>query len=306
MDESNPIGTPPPMPRLGRPAGSRKRGLPKRRFTQGKRQRASKTGKQRQQHQETESSSEVDGLVDALDVSRTQPLWELRPRQTSDPLINNNFMTTGSIEVVEVPTQLHLLKGAVLYVTIASFYEFALLSPPNNEWSGTGGTIETILLTFHLPNNKVNQRHVQRILQTISKMRKTNESATHWMLQTGYDPAARQGRPPVISLADKGAVAVLHQAVKTQLSLRGATALLNRVLKDKGRPTVSDSAVRGVVGRMGGQLVPKGVRAQGSTDVTEKWSRARPWHKHLKAHSRRQWPRTNRDRQRPAEKSPLS
>ena len=192
-----------------------------------------------------------------------------------NPPINHNFIHNAQIEVIEVPTQLHLLKGAVLYVTIASFYEFALLSPPDNEWSGTGGTIKTILLTIHLSNNKVNQRHVQRILQTIVKIRKTNESATHWMLQTGYDPAARQGRPPVISLADKGSVAVLHQAVKTQLSLKGATALLNRVLRDKGRPTVSESAVRGAVGRMGGQLVPKGVRLQGSTSVTDKWPRAR-------------------------------
>ena len=275
MDESNPIDTPPPTPQLGRPGGSRKRGLPKRRFTQGKKQKASDRSNQKRLCHQTKSSNKLDGLADAPDVSRTQPHQELCAQQMGNPPINHNFIHNAQIEVIEVPTQLHLLKGAVLYVTIASFYEFALLSPPDNEWSGTGGTIKTILLTIHLSNNKVNQRHVQRILQTIVKIRKTNESATHWMLQTGYDPAARQGRPPVISLADKGSVAVLHQAVKTQLSLKGATALLNRVLRDKGRPTVSESAVRGAVGRMGGQLVPKGVRAQGSTNVTDKWSRAR-------------------------------
>ena len=114
MDESNPIGTPPPTPRLGRPGGGRKRGQPKRRFTRGKRQRASKISNQRQQQQETESSSELDGLVGAPDMSGTQPHRELRAQQMSNPPIDYNFINNARIEVIEQPEQLHLFKGKVL------------------------------------------------------------------------------------------------------------------------------------------------------------------------------------------------
>ena len=101
---------------------------------------------------------------------------------------------------------------------------------------------------FHLPNNKVNHQLIHRVLQAITTMRQTNESATVWMVQTGYDLAARQGRLPVIPLESKGTVAVLHQAVKEQLLIQSATILVNKVLDCKGLPLVSESTVWGAVG----------------------------------------------------------
>ena len=165
-------------------------------------------------------------------------------------------MTTAPIEVIEEREQLNLLTGKVLYYTVSSFYEFALLSPPKEDWFGAGGTIATILTTFHLPNNKMTKQLMQRILATINELSLIHKSPTTWMIQTGFDPAARQGRPPVITLNNKGTVAVLHQAVKEQLSIRSATILVNRVLDLKHHPLVSKSAVWGAVSRMGGSISP--------------------------------------------------
>ena len=95
------------------------------------------------------------------------------------------------------------------------------------------------------------------------------------MIETGFDLVTQGGRPPVIPLESKGKITVIHRAMKKQLWIKGSMDLLNQVLKRKEKETVSISAVRGAVGRMGGRLVPKGVRPQGSSDVTEPWPRAR-------------------------------
>ena len=77
----------------------------------------------------------------------------------------------------------------------------------------------------------------------------------------------------MIPLKSKGKIAVIHRAMKKQLSIAGSTDLLNQVLKRKKKETVSISAVRGAVGQMGSHLVPKGVQPQGSSNITEPWLR---------------------------------
>ena len=78
------------------------------------------------------------------------------------------------------------------------------------------------------------------------------------MIETGFDLVTQGGRPPVIPLKSKGKIAVIHRAMKKQLWIKGSMDLLNQVLKRKEKETVSISAVRGAVGQMGSQLVPKG------------------------------------------------
>ena len=109
MDKSNPIDT--MAPPAEHPARKRKRGSCRRRFTRGKKQKASEHSNQRQLHKETESSNGLVGVIDNSDTSKTQPHRELHERQPSDPPIDNNFMTTAPIEVIEEATQPHLLKG---------------------------------------------------------------------------------------------------------------------------------------------------------------------------------------------------
>ena len=137
MDESSLINMMAPPAEEPVQSRKRKKGSCRREFTRGKQRKTSDQSNQKR-CEGTESSNGLDGVVNASDASRTQPHQELDERQPSDPPNDNNFMTTAPIEVIEDATQLHLWKGKGLYYTVSGFYEFSLLSPPEEDWLVAG------------------------------------------------------------------------------------------------------------------------------------------------------------------------
>ena len=235
----------------------------------------------REKNQQSTGPVEVVDLVGTSGTRNTKTSRQTRSTTRSTTNTNNNnnnttFNTSDDNNNTNGNNNNYLrFTGRPLHVLIAGFFEQTLDSPPASEWSGTNGTISTIINSLCLPPTQSNRKLVRRVLERCNSLQLEGKIATKWMVDSDFDPSHRSGRPPVISLNDTVTIECIDAALHLQMPVKSTAIFLNSARRAAGLEPVSESAIRGLLNRLGAIQAPVGRRQQGSLEAGTPWARHR-------------------------------
>ena len=195
------------------------------------------------------------------------------PTNTTNNTTDNNKIPNKNTNGIN-NTTLHF-TGHPLHVLIAGFFKQALNSSPASVWSGTDGTILTIIQALRLPSTQSNRKLVRQVLERCVALQLEGKIATKWMVDSAIDPSHQSGRPPVISLDDTVTIECINKAIHLQMPVKFTAIFLNSARRVAGLEPVSESAIRGLLYQLGAIQAAVRRRQQGSLEVGTAWA----WHR---------------------------
>ena len=186
---------------------------------------------------------------------------------TNDNNNNNMVNDADDLTVMVCPRSFTI---AVVFV-----YEQVFRSPHSDEWSGPHGTIQRILVHCRFPRDRNTYRRVLTVLEWLEEKPPGFETATDWIVLTGFDPNSWPGRLPVIRLDDIASVEVVGQCLNVGYSIHSTAQFYNDVCAELGFDPISEAAVWGFIQRAKGKYVAVKQKQQGRLDKESDWAIAR-------------------------------
>ena len=162
--------------------------------------------------------------------------------------------------------------GHPLHVMIAGYFEQALDSPPDSEWSDKDETISIIINNLHLPPTQSNCKLVCQVLERCNALQLEGKIATKWMVYSDFDPNHQSSCPPVILLDDTMTIKCINEALHLQMPVKATAIFLNSARRVAGLEPVSKSAICGLLYQLGAIHAPVRRRQQGSLEVGMAWA----------------------------------
>ena len=210
-----------------------------------------------------------------LEVAPTEPSQPLPPRLSPGQIVNYAEDSTDDDDdenIIVPPVSFSAevaFKAASstrnIRLAIAVLFEVVLGSPPSEEWKERK-TVPTIMDMFDQRKKSFGKK-IRNVCRDVLQCQED---------EIPYDPVRKyknSGRKPIIAV-DSVEAEIIADAIESGNSIKMASHIANKYREEKGRDSLTLSAVTGCFHRLRPEIKPLKRGKQGSMDIASAWCQA--------------------------------